>query len=399
MPKIRVGLMRRTGRRNWECLWTDPITGRQKTQSTKTHLRRDAERFAGSLEDRLNAGENVSRMSITFDAAADRYENEYLASLAKKTRDKFQAARNRVRDITDPNLLIVLDTSEMSKFQSGLRDLGLAEATIKGHLSALRAFFRWSKKMGLLKEIPHLSMPKRTGKMKGRPPTYEEFERILNAIPKVLKCPELGAEWTFHARGLWWSGLRLEESLILSWDDGDLQVVMTGKQPRLRIECNTDKSTKVRLLPLAPEFIAMLKSVPEDQRTGPVFRVRVPGQLTDRIRGDTCSKVYVRFGEEAKVLVATYPPMAGSKSTEPRKKWASAHDYRRAFGTRWSKVLKPQQLKELMRHDDIQTTMTFYVETTVEEVESAVKPYRHDTTNDPTNAQPIPTTEASKNAD
>ena len=44
------------------------------------------------------------------------------------------------------------------------------------------------------------------------------------------------------------------------------------------------------------------------------------------------------------------------------KKWASAHDLRRAFGTRWAKRVMPAVLKELMRHADIATTMQFYVD-------------------------------------
>lgn len=379
MEPVKVYLMRRNGRRNYEAQWRDPITGKLKTKTTGTHLQRSAERFAGALADKLNNGEAVNKLRTKFADAANQYEEQHLNGLAWKTKTKWLATRHRIVELIDPMYLSVLDSAAISGFQSTLRKLGLAEATIKGHLSCLRAFFRWCKPLGMIREVPHFAMPKRTGKMKGRPPTVEEFERIQSAIPKVLNCPELEAEWLFLARGLWWSGLRLEEALTLSWDDGDMQVVMTGKKPRLRIEANTDKSTKVRLLPLATEFVEMLQSVPEAQRTGPVFHVRAPGQITARIRSDTCSKMFVRFGEEAKVLVAQYPPRAGSDSTEPRKKWASAHDFRRAFGTRWARLLKPQQLKELMRHESIQTTMTFYVEVTAEEVEYAVSEHSHAT--------------------
>ena len=42
-------------------------------------------------------------------------------------------------------------------------------------------------------------------------------------------------------------------------------------------------------------------------------------------------------------------------------KFASAHDLRRSFGERWSRKVMPQVLKELMRHESIETTMKFYV--------------------------------------
>ena len=43
------------------------------------------------------------------------------------------------------------------------------------------------------------------------------------------------------------------------------------------------------------------------------------------------------------------------------EKFASAHDIRRAFGTRWAKVVPPGLLKELMRHASVTTTEKYYV--------------------------------------
>ena len=43
------------------------------------------------------------------------------------------------------------------------------------------------------------------------------------------------------------------------------------------------------------------------------------------------------------------------------KKTASAHDLRRAFGERWAARLMPAQLMELMRHETIETTLSYYV--------------------------------------
>ena len=43
-------------------------------------------------------------------------------------------------------------------------------------------------------------------------------------------------------------------------------------------------------------------------------------------------------------------------------KSASAHDLRRAFGTRWAKRVMPAVLRRLMRHSSIQTTMACYVD-------------------------------------
>ena len=41
--------------------------------------------------------------------------------------------------------------------------------------------------------------------------------------------------------------------------------------------------------------------------------------------------------------------------------YASAHDLRRAFGDRWSRIVEPMELKELMRHASVSTTEQFYL--------------------------------------
>jgi integrase len=52
------------------------------------------------------------------------------------------------------------------------------------------------------------------------------------------------------------------------------------------------------------------------------------------------------------------------------KKFASAHDLRRSFGTRWASRVKPVVLQKLMRHANIQTTLTFYVSLDSDDVAS-----------------------------
>ena len=45
----------------------------------------------------------------------------------------------------------------------------------------------------------------------------------------------------------------------------------------------------------------------------------------------------------------------------PVKKFASAHDLRWSFGTRWAKRVMPALLRRLMRHAEIAATMKYYV--------------------------------------
>ena len=117
--------------------------------------------------------------------------------------------------------------------------------------------------------------------MKGRPITGEEFDRLVRAIPKGVKLWRTTtgvddlAPWIFYLRGLWWSGLRLSESLALRWDDapGALVADFTGRRPKLRIPAESEKGNTHRLLPMAPEFAQLLETVPKAARRGYVFKL------------------------------------------------------------------------------------------------------------------------------
>jgi integrase len=64
------------------------------------------------------------------------------------------------------------------------------------------------------------------------------------------------------------------------------------------------------------------------------------------------------IGKAAGVVVAEKIAAEGGN---PKRKFASAHDLRRSFGSRWSRRVMPTILRELMRHTSIETTMKFYV--------------------------------------
>ncbi len=65
------------------------------------------------------------------------------------------------------------------------------------------------------------------------------------------------------------------------------------------------------------------------------------------------SRAIGEIGEKAGVKVLT--------DRKGRVKYASAHDLRRSFGDRWARKVMPIVLKELMRHDSIETTLRYYV--------------------------------------
>ena len=206
--------------------------------------------------------------------------------------------------------------------------------------------------------LSDIEMPKRAkkskGKMKGRPITLEEFERMLAKVPDVVG--ERAADsWTHYLTGLWLSGLRLEESMHLYWDRDDrLLVDFTGKYPMLHIPAEYQKKHEDQLMPLVPEFVEFLLETPSLDRTGPVFNPLPLRANAPRLQPHRVGELASAIGKAAGVKVFTDPITA-------KVKYASAHDLRRSFGDRWKTKVMPHVLKELMRHKNIETTNRYYI--------------------------------------
>jgi len=378
--------------RNLVLRYTDPITGKRRAESAGTTDRKEALLKAGALRDKLRSGKYVKPFKVTWRDFTWRYCDEVLPGLAHQTGRKVKTAFAAVERILAPKQLANLKAAQVSHLAAKLRQEGKSEATIHAYLAHLHAALAWAVDVGVLRELPKFPKTKR-GKgqkvMKGRPITAEEFDRMLGAVPKVLTGqdrepkprksrakrprvprpkkpveanPAAVAAWEKYLRGLWWSGLRLGESLELSWDSrAGLSVDLDGRRPMLRIRAEAQKSGKDQLCPIAPEFAELLLAIPESERRGRVFRLI--GQSGTEARDLAwVSAVVCRIGKAARIKVDEREKR-DRKTGDVRTvvKYASAHDLRRSFGFRWSRRILPAELRELMRHADIQTTMRYYV--------------------------------------
>ncbi|EDL58377.1 hypothetical protein PM8797T_27015 [Gimesia maris DSM 8797] len=356
--------------------WVDPETERERWESTRTNIKRDAERIAGQTEKELNEGTYFRRSTISWDDFRERYETEEAVAHAERTQQKINTVFNYVENHCNPKRLVSMNETAISKLVKKLRAQGLEEITIKNSLGHLKAAFNWAKTQKLLAKVPDFPKFKRARSkkvMRGRPITLEELERMIEAIPEVIKYPgeseasqqrkaEIVASWEFYLWGLWFSGLRLEESLKLYWDNEEgICIDLDGEYPMFRIRAEAEKGNKDRLLPMTPEFYEFLDQVPEDERTGPVFNPQAMRRHKDRMLTTSVSNVVADIGEKANVMVGD-KGKKDKKTGERKPRFASAHDLRRAFGFRWSRRVKAFELKELMRHENIATTQEYYLE-------------------------------------
>ncbi len=381
MSEVRVWVIQRGDRPGLVLVWNDPITGRRRQRAAKSNKRKDADREAGTLAEKL--AKEVRTESIAWDIARARYEQEVLSLQRRKSLKSFRTAANRFEGVIAPEQLSDSTADRLSRFTAELHQAGLSSNSIGSYLRELRRFLRWAAEIWPSFAAPRVRVPRvpKRDLMKGRPITTEEFERMLSKAavgmvdylhshwqhqPKPARrkskprewispsIPQAAVDsWTFFLRGLWESGLRLGEALTLSWDVGDhLHVYgIDQRKPGLRYFAESEKGNRDRLLPITPGFARFLWSVPAEQRHGPVFCPVLTGGRVQTM--EIASAVICAIGKVAGVVVST------NRRGQP--KYASAQDFRRSFGSRLAHLVHPMQLKELMRHASLETTMRYYV--------------------------------------
>lgn len=372
MPRRRntaphVLLLRKAGRRFWYMRYRNSQTGEELTRSTGTAVRREAEREAARWEEELAKSIVRADGSMPWGEFRVRYLRQSLGGLAQATENKASTVLDSVETLMRPGTIAGITSARISQWLADLRAGGRAESTINGYSKHLHAALKFAVDCGYLHEIPKFPVVKRakTGVkarvMKGRPISQAEFESLLAAVPGVVG-PVRAAGWEFYLRSLWTSGLRLDESLSLSWDSlTDMRIDLSGQFPVFRVPSESEKGNRDRILPMAPEFAELLATVPPDRRQGLVFDLPRERERDSRPHPTSVSKVVTAIGQAAGVIVAT--SARRDKATGERlPKYASAHDLRRSFGTRWAKRVLPQILQVLMRHERIETTLRYYVE-------------------------------------
>ncbi|WP_197441943.1 tyrosine-type recombinase/integrase [Thalassoglobus polymorphus] len=273
------------------------------------------------------------------------YFSLHLSTLSKATAAKARATCNSFEQSQRPGFLSSITGRDVLEWQAFLRSQGRTENTVKSHSRHLKAFFRWAVSSGFVSEMPDVPMPKRATaqKMKGRPITEEEKDRYRHAAAEIVGEAR-AASWQHLIDGLWFSGLRLGEACRLTWHESPFCVdLLNYERPMFSIEAEAEKGFRNRLLPMSPEFSEFLG---DPKPAGYVFNPA--GKKGQRPAFDWIGKQLVKIGRASEV------------ETQPGQ-FVKPHDLRRSFGFRWSRHVMPAVLKEIMRHDSIETTLSYYV--------------------------------------
>lgn len=368
MRKIKVRVIKMTGRSSLVAEWRDPLSGKLKRRATGEKQRREAERFAVRLEKQLNDGDYIEQ-ATTWDDFRETYEAAHRDKWAKNTKTKVSSVFSTVERILKPRFVQAIDSAAVVRFVAQLAKDRISPAGIGGILRHLKAALRWGHRKNLLPRVPDIEMPQGAIKAGGRAVTTEEFERMLATVPKALeelrgRPAEAGdvASWRTFLQLLWTSGLRVGEAHKLHWTDGrDIAPEMDGKFPMFRIASQASKNRKAQRFPMSPEAFALLSGTSRRGREGFVSNPTFGGV---RVGQDTAIRTVSMIGQKAGIVVER------TQAGEPV--YASAHDLRRSCATRWAAKVTPGVLQAMMRHASPTTTAKFYTDLSGDPIAAAV---------------------------
>lgn len=390
VPKVRIA---RPANRPFQLRYTDPVTKKEVRVSCGTRDEFEIARQKTELEAKLLLGlqpttkRQLSRgPAMPWEDFREAYSTLYLVTLRPGSASDTESRLDVAERILQPRTLAeVANSDSLHRLQAALLEgresrfnRPRSPHTVKSHIASVLAALNWAAEMEWLDTVPRLRKVKvsKLRHMKGRAIVAEEFERMLHITPKITG-EEAAESWRYVLRGLWESGLRIEELMNLSWDDHRYIVAVwkRGAHPVLAIPANMQKNDTEEAIPLVPGFEAVLLEIPPENRHGWVFN---PYSLQSRLgrrpkqrrpQAEWVGKIITRIGEAAGVIVK---PASGKVPA----KFASSHDLRRSFAERmYDAGLPEREITRIMRHSDPKTTQRYYAEGNFQKSAGVVRVY------------------------
>ncbi len=223
-------------------------------------------------------------------------------------------------------------------------------STVNNNLRLLKSMLNWAYvDMGWLKSKPVIKEIKADddeGEAKGRPVTEDEVELMVQAA--YVRCPVDPKSYETLIRGVFASGLRLKEAMLLTFNDRTsihLKKLTSGYV--IVFPASKHKKRKRVEIPTIPEFAKLVDSLPYSD--GFIFRPVKQNEREGRPSAETVGRWCRYIGEEANIVVND----SGS--------YAGAHSLRRGFAQRLAdNGCNSKDLQFIMRHSSITTTLKYY---------------------------------------
>lgn len=223
------------------------VDGKERWESLATSSRREAEKKAAVIEDRVGRGEHIA-----LDARRVAFEDletmlrTYYQNTGRRSLRRVEGALKHLREAFAGVRALAITADRISEYEAERLEAGAARATVNYELAMLRKAFNLAIRARRLPARPAISTPApanaRTGFFEA-----EDFACVLEQLPAYLQ-PVM--------RFAYLTGWRVSsEVLRLTWDRVDFNAGV------VRLEPNTTKNAKGRTFPFdaLPELATLLR--------------------------------------------------------------------------------------------------------------------------------------------
>jgi integrase len=250
---------------NWYLRWWEPTPDgsgwKEKWRSTRTTVRREADRQRRELERELDAGRRAES-DMPWGVFVELFLEKHAARKPATTLRVYRQCLKAFTDVVNPKKLAKVSHAVLEDFADKRLRLGNAAATVNRDLRHVRAALRWAKRRGLISEAPDFKgVFVREDRKKPTIIPEEDFMAMVRGLRKPdLILKRRSADWwrafLYVANYL---GLRRAEILGLTWGRVSFDTL------EVRVLAATSKGRKERVVPMAPELGEVLRQWRDEQ--------------------------------------------------------------------------------------------------------------------------------------
>jgi integrase len=242
----------------WYLRWWEPTVDgskwKERWKSTKTTVKKDADRQRRELERELDDGRRADA-KMTWEDFVKEFETKHAARKPTTTLSMYKQCLKAFTETAKPKQLAKVTHGLLEDFANQRLGEGFASATVNKDLRHIRAALRWAKRRGYISEAPDF---KDVFIREDRKKPIVIPEKDFLALVKALRKQDLSLK---HRPPDWWRvflyvayylGLRRGEILGMTWGQVALDTL------EVHVLAPTSKARKERVVPLSEELGAIL---------------------------------------------------------------------------------------------------------------------------------------------
>ncbi len=346
--------------------WIVRWYGTNKRYGKVFRTRKEAERYASNLQERINLGRPDRPKKITLTNFKDEHKGVMQRQVAYGTlQDQMRALKLFEKFIGGSKMLNRIRPRDAEAFIAYRLNSGLSPSTVNKDIRTLRRIFNLAiEPRGYVAEgqNPFIRLKQRRKTRKPiRYVTLEEFRTMMQTTEQLW--------WKTIISAAYGSGLRRNEILNLTWADIDFEKQLIHVNPKEDTAETIEwepKDHEIRIVPMTDETVQLCTQMQlEATEKSPYIFISL--QRLSRIM----QRKKIRMWNSRSEIINNMRENFQSIRCLAGLAKFTLHDLRRSAVTNWAQRLPIQVVQKLAGHSDMKTTQQYYLAVRQEDIVAA----------------------------